>query len=32
MAKMFVHIAKKATFTSELQTQYTNSIVFIKDT
>ena len=29
---MFVHVAKKSTFTSELQEQYTNSIVFIKDT
>lgn len=29
---MFVHIAKKASFTSALQTKYTNSIVFIKDT
>lgn len=28
---MFVHVAKKSTFTSELQEQYTNSIVFIKD-
>lgn len=28
---MFVHVAKKSTFTSELQKQYTNSIVFIKD-
>lgn len=32
MNKMFVHIAKKATFTTELQEQYNNSIVFIKDT
>ena len=32
MEKMFVHIAKKASFTSALQTKYTNSIVFIKDT
>jgi hypothetical protein len=31
MEKMFVHVAKKSTFTSELQEQYTNSIVFIKD-
>lgn len=30
--KMFVHIAKKTSFTSELQSKYTNSIVFIKDT
>ncbi len=29
---MFVHIAKKASFTTALQTKYTNSIVFIKDT
>ena len=29
---MFVHIAKKATFTEELQTKYTNCIVFIQDT
>lgn len=28
----FVHIAKKATFTAELQTAHANSIVFIKDT
>lgn len=28
---MFVHVAKKSTFTSALQEQYTNSIVFIKD-
>lgn len=28
---MFVHIASKASFTTALQTQYTNSIVFIKD-
>ena len=28
---MFVHVAKKSTFTSGLQEQYTNSIVFIKD-
>ncbi len=32
MEKIFVHIAKKASFTSALQTKYTNSIVFIKDT
>ena len=31
MEKIFVHIAKKSSFTSELQTKYTNSIVFIKD-
>lgn len=31
MEKMFVHIASKASFTTALQTQYTNSIVFIKD-
>lgn len=31
MSKMFVHVAKKSTFTSELQEQYNNSIVFIKD-
>ena len=31
MEKMFVHIASKASFTAELQTKYTNSIVFIKD-
>lgn len=31
MEKMFVHIAKKATFTEELQTQYANCIVFIQD-
>lgn len=29
--KMFVHIASKASFTADLQAQYTNSIVFIKD-
>lgn len=28
---MFVHIASKASFTTALQAQYTNSIVFIKD-
>lgn len=28
----FIHIAKKETFTSTLQTQYNNDIVFIKDT
>ena len=32
MTKMFVHVAKKAAFTAELQEQYDNSIVFIKDT
>lgn len=31
MEKIFVHIAKKSSFTTELQTKYTNSIVFIKD-
>lgn len=31
MEKMFVHIASKASFTTDLQAQYTNSIVFIKD-
>lgn len=31
MEKIFVHIAKKLSFTTELQTKYTNSIVFIKD-
>lgn len=31
MEKMFVHIASKVSFTTELQTQYANSIVFIKD-
>lgn len=31
MEKMFVHIASKVSFTTELQAQYTNSIVFIKD-
>lgn len=31
MEKMFVHIASKLSFTTELQTQYANSIVFIKD-
>lgn len=29
---MFVHVAKKTLFTESLQTQYANSIVFIKDT
>lgn len=28
---MFIHIAKKATFTDTLKTKYTNSIVFIQD-
>ena len=28
---MFVHIASKASFSTELQTKYANSIVFIKD-
>lgn len=32
MEKFFVHVAKKATFTTELQKKYENSIVFIKDT
>ena len=31
MEKMFVHIASKVSFTTELQTQNANSIVFIKD-
>lgn len=31
MKKMFVHIASKSQFTAELQTQYANSVVFIKD-
>lgn len=31
MKKMFVHIASKSQFTTELQTQYANSVVFIKD-
>ena len=31
MEKIFVHIVKKSSFTTELQTKYTNSIVFIKD-
>ena len=31
MEKIFVHIAKKSSFTLELQTKYNNSIVFIKD-
>lgn len=28
---MFIHIASKSSFTTELQTQYANSVVFIKD-
>lgn len=28
---MFVHIASKSSFTTDLQTQYANSVVFIKD-
>ena len=31
MEKMFVHIAKRESFSTELQTKYANSIVFIKD-
>lgn len=31
MEKMFVHIASKTSFSTELQTKYANSIVFIKD-
>ena len=31
MEKMFIHIASKASFSTELQTKYANSIVFIKD-
>ena len=31
MEKMFVHIAKRESFSTELQTKYENSIVFIKD-
>lgn len=31
MEKMFVHIASKVSFTTDLQAQYANSIVFIKD-
>lgn len=31
MEKMFVHIASKSSFSTELQTKYVNSIVFIKD-
>lgn len=31
MEKMFVHIAKRSSFSTELQTKYANSIVFIKD-
>ena len=31
MEKMFIHIAKRESFSTELQTKYRNSIVFIKD-
>lgn len=31
MEKMFVHIAKRNSFSEELKTKYANSIVFIKD-
>lgn len=31
MEKMFVHIVNKVSFTTDLQAQYANSIVFIKD-
>lgn len=31
MEKMFVHIAKRSSFSEELKTKYANSIVFIKD-
>lgn len=31
MEKMFVHIAKRESFSEELKTKYANSIVFIKD-
>ena len=31
MEKMFVHIAKRESFSTDLQTKYMNSIVFIKD-
>lgn len=31
MEKMFVHIARRSSFSEELQTKYMNSIVFIKD-
>ena len=31
MEKMFVHIAKRESFSTELQTKYAHSIVFIKD-
>lgn len=31
MEKMFIHIAKRESFSTELQTKYLNSIVFIKD-
>ena len=31
MEKMFIHIAKRESFSTELQTKYAHSIVFIKD-
>ncbi|MEE0040973.1 hypothetical protein [Catenibacterium sp.] len=31
MEKMFIHIAKRNSFSEELKTKYANSIVFIKD-
>ena len=31
MEKMFIHIAKRESFSDELKTKYANSIVFIKD-
>ena len=31
MEKMFVHIARRSSFSEELQTKYMNSIVFIRD-
>lgn len=31
MEKMFIHIAKRESFSEELKTKYANSIVFIKD-
>lgn len=31
MEKMFVHIARRSSFSEELKTKYANSIVFIKD-
>ena len=31
MEKMFIHIQKRESFSTELQTKYANSIVFIKD-